>query len=133
MSATPHSHWNGIGLLILRVGVAGMMLVGHGWPKLADFSAKSSSFPDPLGVGSTASLGLAVFGEVVCALLLILGLFTRLASVPFLITMLVAAFLVHSSDPWAKKEFALLYAIPALTLFFTGPGRLSIDARRRRD
>lgn len=124
--------WTSIGLLILRTTIAGMMLVGHGLPKLMNFNAAAASFPDPLGVGSTVSLALAIGGEVVCSILLILGLFTRLAAVPFLITMLTAAFLVHAADPWAKKEFALLYAIPALTLIFTGAGAFSIDGRRQR-
>lgn len=120
------------GLLILRTGVAGMMLLGHGLPKVMDFSAKSAAFPDPLGLGSTISLSLAILAEVVCSIFLILGLFTRLAAVPFFLTMLTAAFLVHAADPWAKKEFALLYAIPALTLIFTGAGDFSLDGRRQR-
>jgi putative oxidoreductase len=49
--------------------------------------------------------------------------------------MLVAAFVVHGDDPWSKKELALLYAIPFLTLGLTGPGRFSIDAwwQKRRE
>lgn len=132
MNNSTSQSWTAFGLLILRTSIAGMMLIAHGLPKVMDFGAKSAAFPDPLGLGSTVSLSLAIFGEVVCAVLLMLGLFTRLAAVPFLLTMLTAAFLVHAADPWAKKEFALLYAIPALTLIFTGPGAFSIDGWRRR-
>lgn len=132
MTQSTSQTWTSLGLLILRASIAGMMLVGHGLPKVMDFSAASASFPDPLGLGSTISLTLAVFGEAVCSIFLVLGLFTRLAAVPFFLTMVVAAFLVHSADPWVKKEFALLYAIPALTLIFTGPGAFSIDGWRRR-
>ena len=39
------------------------MLYAHGWPKLASFSEKSGGFPDPLGIGSPASLTLAVFAD----------------------------------------------------------------------
>jgi putative oxidoreductase len=50
--------------------------------------------------------------------------------------LLVAATIIHADDPWQKKEFALMYAVPFLTLIFTGPGRYSIDHwfldRRRR-
>ncbi|MFK7991402.1 MAG: DoxX family protein, partial [Sandaracinaceae bacterium] len=80
------------------------------------------------GVGCTASLTRAGFGEAVCSVSIILGLATRLSALPFLITMLVAAFIVHGDDPWARKELALVYAVPALTLLLTGPGRLSVDA-----
>lgn len=105
------------------------MLLGHGLPKLLGFSEKIATFSDPLGVGSATSLTLAVLGEAVCSVLLILGLGTRAAALPFLITMIVAATIVHADDPWARKEFALLYAVPALTLLLTGPGRFSLDAR----
>lgn len=116
-----------IGLLILRVFPALMMLLAHGLPKIEKFSVMKDSFPDPLGLGSSLSLGLTIFAEVVCAGLLVLGVFTRYVAVPLLITMIVAAFIVHSADPWNKKEFALLFAIPCLSLIFTGPGRFSLD------
>lgn len=124
-----------VGLLLLRVGVGGLMLGVHGLAKLTGFGEKSATFSDPLGVGSVTSLGLATFAEFFCAGAVVLGLATRLAAVPPLITMLVAAFVVHADDPFARKEFALLYALPFLTLVFTGPGRYSLDhliQRRRR-
>lgn len=104
-----------------------MMLIGHGIPKALEFSEKAAHFPDPLGVGSTASLSLAIFGEVVGSALLIVGLVTRGAAVPFVITMLVAAVVVHAGDPWAQKELALLYAVAGLALMGTGAGRFSVD------
>lgn len=116
-----------LGLLVLRLTIGPMMLFAHGLPKLLDFSAKADTFADPLGVGATTSLVLAIFGELVCAALITLGVATRAAAVPLLVTMLVAALIVHGDDPWARKEFALLYAVPALVLVFTGPGRFSID------
>jgi putative oxidoreductase len=123
-----------VGLLFMRLSVGSMMLFGHGLPKLMSFSEHAGTFSDPLGVGSTTSLVLAICGEVVGSSLVIVGLATRVSVVPLLVTMLVAATIVHAEDPWARKEFALLYAIPALTLVLTGAGRFSIDgllARRR--
>ena len=56
--------WTSLGLLFLRVLSGGMMLLGHGWAKLAGFAEMAPNFPDPLGLGSsTFSLGLAVFAE----------------------------------------------------------------------
>lgn len=121
-----------LGLLVLRVGVGGLMAFSHGLPKLLGFAQMSKSFANPLGVGPTLSLTLAIFGELVCGALLALGLFTRLAAAPFVFTMLVAAFVVHADDPFAKKEFALLFAIPGLALMLTGAGRLSLDQLVRR-
>ena len=116
-----------LGLLLLRVGAGGMMLAGHGWDKLFHFSEKVGQFPDPLGFGAGSSLALAVFAEFFCSLLVILGVATRFAAAPLVVTMAVAACIVHADDPWQAKEFALVYALPFLTLIFTGGGDFSLD------
>jgi len=116
-----------IGILILRVCTGAFMLFGHGIGKVEKFGQLTSSFPDPMALGPKASLILAIFAEVVCSTLLILGLKTRFVAVPLLVTMLVATFIVHAADPWAKQEFALLYAIPFASLVLMGGGRFSLD------
>ena len=116
-------------LLVLRIAVAGMMLT-HGIPKLGKILAGNWQFGDPLGLGNELSLVLAVFAEVGCSLLLLIGLFTRFATLPLLFTMLVAFFIVHAADPFGDKEMPLLYALVFATLFFTGPGKYSVDGRR---
>ena len=45
-----------VGLLLHRVVFGGFMLVGHGWGKLMSFNEKAAGFPDPLGIGSSASM-----------------------------------------------------------------------------
>lgn len=120
------------GLLLVRVGAGGLMAVGHGWPKLIGFSAKSATFSDPIGIGSTASLALAVFAEFFCAVLLIPGFHTRLAALPPAITMMVAGLVVHASDSFAVKEKAFLYLALFLTIACAGPGRYSVDHVFRR-
>lgn len=119
---------NDLGLLFLRLGFGGVMFMEHGWGKLAQFSEKVAMFPDPLGLGQTASLSLVIFAEVFCSILIMVGLTTRLAAIPLVITMCVAAFGIHVADPFAKKELALLYAMVFSGLFFTGPGPFSVDA-----
>ena len=133
-----------IGLLILRLGIGGY-LITHGWGKLQMLLAGGAeNFGDPIGLGSTLSLTLVTTAEFLCALLIILGLATRLAALPVVISMAVAAFVIHARDPWSmeaaakaffsgasktwfSKEPALLYLIPSLSLVFTGGGKLSLD------
>ena len=115
-----------LGLLVLRLGFGGLMLT-HGIPKLMNYSTLATQFPDPIGMGSQISLLLAIGAEVGCSLLLILGLFTRLATLPLIITMLVAVLIVHGADPFAKKEAALTFLISYVTLLMTGPGRYALD------
>ena len=123
------------GLLFLRL-TFGLLMMGHGFGKVQDLIAGKTGFPDPLGIGPVPSLALAAFAEFLCALAVAVGFKTRWAAIPVVVTMLVAAFIIHADDGWAKQEFPLLYACGFLTLVFTGGGKHSIDAwlkkRRRR-
>ncbi|MFP4145863.1 MAG: DoxX family protein [Phycisphaeraceae bacterium] len=123
-----------IGLLILRLGAGGYLLT-HGWGKLQLLlDGGFDRFHDPIGLGPEASLVLITGAEFFCSLLVMAGLATRLAAVPVVIAMGVAALVVHAADPWTmgggspSKEPALLYLTLFLTLIFTGPGWLSLDA-----
>lgn len=116
-----------LALLILRIGV-GLLMLTHGLDKFDTLvGGESIKFPDPIGVGATASLALAVFAELLCSIFLMVGFATRLAAIPLLITMMVAALVIHAEDPFGKIELALLYAIIYVVLLFTGSGAISID------
>ncbi len=119
--------------LILRLTFGFTMLYGHGWGKLMKlFGDKPIKWADPIGLGPEISLGLAVFSEVFCAGALILGLFTRLATIPLIITMGVAIFIVHINDPFGKIEFPLMYLIAYMAILLLGPGKFSIDGLRKK-
>ncbi len=122
-----------VGLLLFRVFYGGFMLFGHGWAKLTSFSEKAATFPDPLGIGNEASMVSVIFCEVVCSALVMLGLATRIAVLPLVFTMAVAAVIIHGGDPLfmgggAAREPALIYLTAFALLFFTGAGSLSLDA-----
>ena len=117
-----------IGLAFFRISMSAMMLT-HGLPKFQKLIAGNFEFGDPIGIGATPSLFLAVIGEFVCPILVILGYKTRLASIPVIITMLVAAFIAHSDDPFSSKEKALLYLVSFVTIALLGPGKFSIDKK----
>lgn len=117
------------GLLILRIAFGFSMIYGHGYGKLTRlFGAEEIRFADPFGLGPAFSLALAVFAEVICSLLLMAGLFTRAALIPLIITMATAFFTAHFNDEFGQQEKSILYGFAFLALFFTGPGRFSLDA-----
>ncbi len=124
----PETTLPSLGILVLRIAVGAMMFFLHGWAKLTGFNEMKEGFPDPIGAGSEVALGLAVFAEVGCSALLVLGLFTRLAALPLAVTMGVAVFLIHGADPIPDKELPILYLAVYLTLLISGPGRYSADA-----
>lgn len=124
-----HNRNTDIALLLLRLAFGGAMLLAHGWPKLMKVVNGNFQFGDPIGIGEPASLILAAFAEAICALLVTIGLFTRLALVPLIITMLVAFLVVHGGDPWGKMEGSFTFLIPYIALLLTGPGYYSLDER----
>lgn len=117
-----------LGLALLRIVPSAFMLT-HGLPKFQKLISGNTEFANPLGIGQAPSLFLTVIGEFICPILLIIGFKTRWAAIPSAITMFVAAFVVHGSDPFGKKELALLYFIIFLVVFLLGPGKYSIDRK----
>jgi len=113
-------------ILLARVSIAVLMLT-HGIPKIAFFRETPVQFMDLMGLGAELSLGLAIFAEVVCSLLILFGLGTRIAVIPLIVTMLVAVFLVHGGDPFAKQEMGLHYLLVYMMLLLTGSGKYSLD------
>jgi len=125
----------------MRVAFGGYM-AAHGWPKVVKLVSGDHAWVDPLGIGESASLAATAFGEFLCPLFVIVGLFTRAATVPVMLTMLVGLLFQHGSDPWIlwhdpinnaggglSKEQPILYFAAFLTVFLLGPGRISIDAK----
>jgi putative oxidoreductase len=104
-------------------------MLTHGIPKFQKLISGNLEFGDPLGIGSTPSLFLAIIGEFVCPLLVIIGFKTRWSAMPTVITMAVAAFIVHGADPFKDKEKALLFLILFITIILLGPGKYSIDKK----
>jgi putative oxidoreductase len=122
-----HSDTADTALLIARLGIGGLMLT-HGIPKMSMFfSGEPIQFLPFMGLSAKFSLGLAVFAEVFCSVLLILGLATRLAVIPLIITMFIALTAVHAADPFNKKEPAVLYLLVYLILLIAGSGKFSVD------
>ncbi len=113
-------------MLLLRLGLGLLMLLQSGMYKLTHFSELSAKFYNFLGLGDKASLVLVIFAEVFCSFFVILGLFTRLAVIPLIITMCVAFFGAHSGNA-QDGSAALLYLFGYLVLLLLGPGRVSVD------
>ncbi len=116
-----------LSLFLIRLAGGGFML-SHGYGKLIKLINGDTAFLDPFGMGSEISLYLAVFAEIVCAFFILLGLFTRIAAIPLIITMCVAVFMVHAKDDFATKEMGLIYLITYCVLLLSGAGKYSVDA-----
>lgn len=113
-------------LLVARLWFGLAMFFNHGLDKLAHFHEIVDTFPDPLGLGREAGLVLVIFAEVLGALLLTVGLLTRLAAAVLVIDMFVAFLMVHKTA-MNGGELAFLYLAGYVILVIAGGGLFSLD------
>jgi len=104
-------------------------MLTHGIPKVNMLLASPIQFSDPLGIGAIPSLIGVLIGEVIAPLFIIIGFKTKIATIPTIITMAVAAFVVHANDSIDVKEKALLFLVCFIVILLAGPGRFSVDKR----
>lgn len=128
-----------IGLLVFRLGVAGLMLGFHGWTRFHKaigfvFYHQPWTFVNFVGsLGFPFPAGFAVLSAVaesVGVLMIAAGLYTRWAAAVVTINMTVA--LLNEFSKGDPIELPGLYWLGALTILLLGPGRLSVDDWRRR-
>lgn len=118
-------------LLLARV-IFGFLFLSHGIAKLHAYADAPELFLDPIGLGSTLSLWLVLFAEILCTTGFILGALFRLCLIPMIFTMCIALFVIHASDPLGVKELSMMYLAIFALLYITGPGRYSIDGILKR-
>ena len=118
-----------LGLLLLRVSFAALMVVFHGWEKLMTARRQFHTFPNLIGIGSELSYVLVVWLEVFGAVLIALGLFTRLHALGLAFTMFIAWLVWHKRRFTGSNagEMAFAYMFGYLLLFLAGAGRYSLD------
>lgn len=117
-----------LALLFIRLSFGSMMIIHHGLKKLKNFDGLKDEFFSFMGLSSSLSLSLAIFGEFFCAILLIIGLASRWATIPLMITMLVAMSIFDFSITGEKHiELALLFFTAFLSIALMGPGKYSVD------
>jgi putative oxidoreductase len=119
-----------VALLVLRVWLGFGVFLKHGIEKITGFSKMAEHFPDPIGIGSTASLSFALVSDAICSILVIIGLATRL-SASFIIINLLAAFglLFKFSLEKPHSELAYVYLGGFIVILLAGAGKYSVDSK----
>jgi putative oxidoreductase len=123
-----------IGKLILRVSITGLMLF-HGFFKLFNGIDGIKGLVTQAGLPEFLAYGV-YFGEIVFPILIIIGLYTRISSIFFALTMVFAIFLAHSNEIFVLGktggpviELALIYLLTSISIMFIGAGKYSLDAK----
>ncbi len=116
--------------LLVRLFV-GYFFFETGLAKVHDLDTMAERFTE-WGIPAPAfNAALSTFTELIGGALVVLGLFTRLASIPLVINMVVAVLIVKMKKVTGLNDFVELdeplYALSFLWLFFVGPGKASLD------
>ncbi|MFI5152279.1 MAG: DoxX family protein [Chitinophagales bacterium] len=124
----PAPIWQKPALGIIRI-IIGIFMVYHGLEvfeanKIREYAGWDSikSFPAPMALAYLGKLS-----ELIGGILLVLGLFTRLASLMIMVTMLFIAFVIGHGKIWYEDQYPFLFGLLALVIFFNGPGAWSLD------
>ena len=115
-----------VAMLVLRSGL-GIVMLPHGYQKLVHFAEYRTKFFNLFSMGSTLSLSLAIFAELVCSIFLILGLFTRTAALALALFTSVIIFKVNNGTILGKSEFELTLLLGFFTLLLVGGGKYSVE------
>ena len=127
LSSLSSDRWFDSAILFMRIFIGAMMLT-HGIGKIQNYNAIVNSFPDPWGIGSAVSFTLITLTEVGCSVLIIMGLFTRLATLPLIFGMYVATFIAFPEKTFAEGELSFVYMGIYIMLLISGGGRYALDA-----
>jgi putative oxidoreductase len=116
--------------LLTRLFV-GYFFFETGWSKIHNLDAMAERFAG-WGIPFPAfNAALSGYTELIGGALILVGLFTRLATIPLFINMVVAILTVKMKAVTGLDEFVELdeplYALAFLWLFFSGPGWASLD------
>lgn len=116
-----------LGILLLRL-LFGSLFIYIGYGKIENYHQYMPMFKDYTGLGVKTSYNLVIFAEFFCGILVTIGLFTRLAVIPIMITMLVVLFVVLNDKGFVDKQLPFLYLVLSLVIFVLGSGKYSADA-----
>ena len=115
-------------ILFLRLGF-GLSMATHGYAKIfGGWMGKFTEGVAAMGFPAPEVFAwIAALSELVGGILVALGLGTRVSAFFVAFTMVVAAFVQHAADPFAKKELAVLFLVGFSALILTGGGQFALD------
>ncbi|MFL5743724.1 MAG: DoxX family protein [Niastella sp.] len=115
------------GMLLLRVAVSLEIAIVHGFKKIGVGVSQAENIPNPLHLPDAFNNVFAIAANIVFPFFVLIGLFTRLATLPTLAVTLTGYFVVHWNDSLLEKDTPFIYSLIFLVILMLGPGKYSID------
>jgi putative oxidoreductase len=126
---SPLPLWRGNGLAPVRT-IVGSFLIYHGC-EMFDTPVMNEYFKWDMFKDSSSAKFLVYGGkvaELLTGVLLVLGLFTRIACIILICTLGYIAFFVGHGKIWYEDQYPFLFVVIGFIFFFTGPGSFSLDS-----
>ena len=125
---SPSPVWQNNGLALIRV-IIGISLIYHGWEifsadKMNEY-LKWDMFKDSSSGKILVYVGKG--SELLCGILFLLGLLTRIACIILICTMAYIAFFLGHGKIWYEDQYPFLFLLIGFIFIFTGSGALSLD------
>jgi putative oxidoreductase len=119
-----------VALLLGRLAV-GLLFVSTGWGKVHDIP-KVVSFFKHLGIPAPDFQAVLVsYSELLCGSALVIGLLSRFATIPLIVSMIVAILTAKLADIHGIFDLVgadeFTYLVVLVMIAVLGPGRLSLD------
>lgn len=114
-------------MLFFRVAASLEMIFVHGFKKLGIGVAAAEKVPNPLHLPESFNYAFAVSANLFFPFLVLIGLCTRMATLPILAVTLTGYFILHWHDAALIRDTPFIYGIIFLLILFLGPGKYSID------
>lgn len=121
------SVWNNRAIFLFRLLISGELIIVHGLKKIGIGIAQAEVVPNPLGLPDMLNQIFATGANLVCPLFIILGLFTRLATIPIVAVTLTGYFVVHGNDSLLERDIPFMFSVAFLFIMAIGAGRYSLD------
>jgi len=119
--------WQTAGLTLIRIAV-GSFMIYHGWEIFSDEKIGEYLKWDIFKTSSGKTLVyLGKGAELIGGILLVFGLFTRLAAIILIGPMIYITFFLGHGKIWYEDQYPFLFILLGLVFFFMGGGRLSLD------
>jgi len=118
---------NDVALLFFRIAISSELIFAHGLKKIGVGTELAEVVPNPLGLPEALNQSFATAANLAMPIFIILGLVTRIATLPILAVTLTGYFVLHLNDPILVRDVPLVYSLCFLLICFTGAGRFSLD------